>query len=114
MLAALAVESPSARFSWLRTACDLTAKGVPMTQGSSSGRLSRSRIGCSLSVLLCAPVMALVLAGCGGMDPSSSSEADESTPSGDEDMSWEEFQANAHRDPERGLYILDGDDRGLN
>ncbi|WP_437599326.1 hypothetical protein [Sorangium sp. So ce590] len=29
-------------------------------------------------------------------------------------MSWEEFQANAHRDPVRGLYTLDGDDRGLN
>ncbi|WP_437483788.1 hypothetical protein WME75_43480 [Sorangium sp. So ce1014] len=29
-------------------------------------------------------------------------------------MSWEEFQANAYRDPERGLYILDGDERGLN
>ncbi|WP_437970967.1 hypothetical protein WMF04_17525 [Sorangium sp. So ce260] len=28
-------------------------------------------------------------------------------------MSWEEFQANAHRDPERGIYIIDGDERGL-
>jgi hypothetical protein len=57
--------------------------------------------------------MALVLAGCGGTDPSSSSEADESTPNGDTELSWEEFQANAHRDPERGTYIIDGDERGL-
>ncbi|XXX72339.1 hypothetical protein WMF30_32295 [Sorangium sp. So ce134] len=28
-------------------------------------------------------------------------------------MSWEEFKANVHRDPERGLYIID-DKRGLN
>ncbi|WP_437726695.1 hypothetical protein [Sorangium sp. So ce861] len=28
-------------------------------------------------------------------------------------MSWEEFKANAHRDPERGVYIIDGDERGL-
>jgi hypothetical protein len=80
-----------------------------MNQGSSSGRLSRSRIGCSLSVLLCA----LALAGCGATDPSSSSEADESAPSGDTDMSWEEFKANAHRDPARGVYILGSDERGL-
>jgi hypothetical protein len=48
------------------------------------------------------------------MDPSSSSGDDESAPSGDDELSWEEFQANAYRDPERGLYILDGDERGLN
>ncbi|WP_437925205.1 hypothetical protein WMF37_40125 [Sorangium sp. So ce291] len=85
-----------------------------MKQGSSSGRLSRSRIGRSLSILLCAPVMALVLAGCGGVEPSSPSEADESTPNEDTDLSWEEFQANVYRDPARGLYILGGDGRGLN
>ncbi|WP_437753550.1 hypothetical protein [Sorangium sp. So ce1389] len=85
-----------------------------MNQGSSSGRLSRSRIGRSLSILLCAPVMALVLAGCGGVDPSSPSEADESAPSEDTDLSWEEFQANVYRDPGRGLYIIGSDDRGLN
>ncbi|MGK3959457.1 hypothetical protein WMF01_02655 [Sorangium sp. So ce1667] len=28
-------------------------------------------------------------------------------------MSWEEFQANVYRDPERGLYILGSDGRGL-
>ncbi|WP_437569247.1 hypothetical protein [Sorangium sp. So ce542] len=28
-------------------------------------------------------------------------------------MSWEEFQANAHRDKERGLTIIDGFERGL-
>lgn len=87
-----------------------------MAQGSSSGRLSRSRIARSLSILLCAPVMALVFAGCGSADPSSSSdsEADESTPNEDTDLSWEEFQANVYRDPGRGLYILGSDGRGLN
>lgn len=69
---------------------------------------------CSLSVLLCAPLMALVLAGCGGTDPSSE-DADEVTPDlADAYMSWEEFQANAHHDPTRGVYIIDGDDRELN
>ncbi|WP_437723021.1 hypothetical protein [Sorangium sp. So ce861] len=58
--------------------------------------------------------MALALAGCGGAEPSPSSEAEESTPSENTDMSWEEFQANAHRDQERGLYIIDGFERGLN
>ncbi|MGK4006338.1 hypothetical protein WMF31_27205 [Sorangium sp. So ce1036] len=112
MLEALDLDSPSASSSWLRATCDLTAKGVPMDQGSSSARLSRSRIGGSLSVLLCAPAVALVLVGCGGMDPSSS-EADESTPNVDAYMTWEEFKANAHHDPERGIYIIDGDVRGL-
>ncbi|WP_437521873.1 hypothetical protein WME79_30040 [Sorangium sp. So ce726] len=84
-----------------------------MNQGSSSGRLPRSRIERSLSVLLCAPVVALAIAGCGGADSSSSSEADESTPNGDEIMSWEEFKANVHRDPERGVYII-ADEQGLN
>ncbi|XXT17058.1 hypothetical protein WME94_43205 [Sorangium sp. So ce429] len=55
-----------------------------------------------------------MLAGCGSADPSSSSEADESTPSEDTDLSWEEFQANVYRDPERGLYIIGSDERGLN
>ncbi|MGK3978123.1 hypothetical protein WMF38_41225 [Sorangium sp. So ce118] len=54
-----------------------------------------------------------MLAGCGSADPSSSSEADESAPSEDTDLSWEEFQANVYRDPERGLYILGSDGRGL-
>ncbi|WP_437659191.1 hypothetical protein [Sorangium sp. So ce1182] len=58
--------------------------------------------------------MALVLAGCGGVDPSSPSEADESAPNEDTDLSWEEFQANVYRDPERGLYIIGSDGRGLN
>ncbi|WP_437733263.1 hypothetical protein [Sorangium sp. So ce1335] len=80
-----------------------------MNRESSSWRLSRSRIGCSLSVLLCA----LVLAGCGGMDPSTSSEDDGSAPSDDTELSWEEFQANAHRDPVRGVYVIDGDNREL-
>ena len=29
-------------------------------------------------------------------------------------MSWEEFKANAYLDPERGTYIIDRDERGLN
>ncbi|WP_437542234.1 hypothetical protein WMF11_30205 [Sorangium sp. So ce295] len=64
-------------------------------------------------MFLCVPVVALALAGCGGTEPSSSSESDESTPNGDEIMSWEEFQANVHRDPQRGVYIID-DEQGLN
>lgn len=83
-----------------------------MNQKLSSGRLSRSRIGGSLSVLLCAPVVALALTGCGGTEPSSSSEADNSAPNGDEIMSWEEFRANVYRDPERGVYII-ADEQGL-
>ncbi|AUX37003.1 MULTISPECIES: hypothetical protein [Sorangium] len=58
--------------------------------------------------------MALALAGCGGAEPSSSSEDDESTPSENTDMSWEEFKANAHRDQDRGLYTIDGFERRLN
>ncbi|MGK3985958.1 hypothetical protein WME99_23115 [Sorangium sp. So ce136] len=57
--------------------------------------------------------MALVLAGCGGTEPSPSSETDESTPNEDTDLSWEEFQANVYRDPVRGLYIIGSDGRGL-
>ncbi|KYF77419.1 hypothetical protein BE20_42025 [Sorangium cellulosum] len=60
--------------------------------------------------------MALALAGCGGEEPSSSSdsEAEESAPSENTDMSWEEFQANAHRDKESGLTVIDGFERRLN
>ncbi|XYH94060.1 hypothetical protein ACMHYB_40360 [Sorangium sp. So ce1128] len=58
--------------------------------------------------------MALVLTGCGGVDPSSSSEADESAPNEDDELSWEEFQANVYRDPARGVYIIGDDERGLN
>ena len=83
-----------------------------MNRGSSSGRLSRSRIGSSLSVLLCVPVVALALAGCGGAEPSTSSESDESAPDRDEIMSWEEFKANVYRDPQRGVYMID-DEQGL-
>lgn len=85
-----------------------------MNQGSSLGRLSRSRIGRSLSVLLCAPVVALMLAGCGGVEPSSSSESDGSAPGEDTELSWEEFQANVYRDPQRGVYLIGSDGRGLN
>ncbi|WP_437630363.1 hypothetical protein [Sorangium sp. So ce854] len=28
-------------------------------------------------------------------------------------MSWEEFKANAHRDPARGVYMIGSDERGL-
>ncbi|CAN95535.1 hypothetical protein predicted by Glimmer/Critica [Sorangium cellulosum So ce56] len=84
-----------------------------MNRGSPSRRLSRSRVGSSLSVLLCVPVVALALAGCGGTEPSSSSESDESAPDRDETMSWEEFQANVYRDPQRGVYLID-DEQGLN
>ncbi|MGK3992341.1 hypothetical protein [Sorangium sp. So ce1024] len=28
-------------------------------------------------------------------------------------MSWEEFQANAHRDPVRDVYLIGSDERGL-
>ncbi|WP_157906943.1 hypothetical protein WME95_29750 [Sorangium sp. So ce327] len=28
-------------------------------------------------------------------------------------MSWEEFQANVYRDPQRGVYLID-DEQGLN
>ncbi|WP_437287576.1 hypothetical protein [Sorangium sp. So ce406] len=55
-----------------------------------------------------------MLVGCGGTEPTSSSEADGSAPGEDTELSWEEFQANVYRDPARGVYLIGSDERGLN
>ncbi|WP_433931641.1 hypothetical protein AB3662_45190 [Sorangium cellulosum] len=55
-----------------------------------------------------------MLVGCGGAEPSSSSEADEAAPGEDTELSWEEFQANVYRDPARGVYLIGSDERGVN